>query len=60
MNRKPLIHLGMVICAIAIGSHVTGTMDLGNLFYGFVGVLFMLTMSLTLVVAAEKKGQADG
>jgi len=60
VNRKPLLHLGMAMCAIAIASDVAGMLELGNLVYGFVAVLVMLTISLTLTIAAEKKEQVDG
>ncbi|KWV93049.1 hypothetical protein [Erythrobacter sp. YT30] len=60
MNRKPIIHLGMAMCAIAIASHVAGIMDLGSLVWGFVAVLIMLSAALTLTLAAEKRDQSNG
>ena len=60
MNRQAIIHLGLGLCALIIALHLTGFVDLGNLVWGFVGVLAMLSISLTLAIAAEKKDQADG
>ena len=59
MNRKSTILMGMCICAIALGMHLSGFADLGNLALAFAGVLLMFTIALTFAILAEKD-QADG
>lgn len=58
MNRVTRIYVLMGLCGVLIATHIAGAVDFGALIWGLVGVLVLLSVSLTLAIAAER-GQAD-
>ena len=60
MNRLTRIYVLMGLCGLLIATHIAGVVDFGALIWGLLAVLVMLSISLTLAIAAEKKDEADG